>query len=155
DVADFVEENGAAMRQLEAADALRDGAGERALLMTEQLAFEQAGRDRRAIELDQRAFAPGAQVVNGAGDQLLARAGFAANQDGRIGGRDRLDLFEDAFQRGTGADDLLEVPGGLNLLFEIELLFGQFVFQRFDLAVSERVIHRDGDLFADLREQFG
>ena len=46
-VADLVEEQRAAVGQLEAADLLRDRAGERALLVAEQLAFEQAGREWR------------------------------------------------------------------------------------------------------------
>ena len=39
--------------QLEAADALRDGAGEGAFLVAEELAFEQAGGDGGAVELDE------------------------------------------------------------------------------------------------------
>ena len=39
--ADFVEEDRAAMGQFEAADALRDGAGEGAFFVAEQLTFEQ------------------------------------------------------------------------------------------------------------------
>ena len=42
DVADLVEEERAAVRQLEAPDPLRDGAGERAALVAEELALEQA-----------------------------------------------------------------------------------------------------------------
>src|SRR4030095_15941830 len=53
-VADLVEEERAAVRQLEATEFLRDGAGERALLVPEQLAFEKAGRNGRAVELDER-----------------------------------------------------------------------------------------------------
>ena len=41
-IPDLVEEYRAAVRQLEAADALCDGAGERAFFVTEQLAFKQA-----------------------------------------------------------------------------------------------------------------
>ena len=53
---------------------LRDGAGEGALLVAEQLALEQPGRDGRAVHLHEGAFAPVAQVVDGARDQLLAGA---------------------------------------------------------------------------------
>src|SRR4051794_11781399 len=51
--ADFVEEDGAAIGELEAADALRDGAGEGAALVSEELAFEQSRRDGGAVELDE------------------------------------------------------------------------------------------------------
>ena len=45
------------MRQLEAAHFLADGAGEGALLMAEQLAFQEAGGDGRTVKLDERALA--------------------------------------------------------------------------------------------------
>ena len=77
DIADFVQKNRAAVRQLEPADALRDRSGKRAALVPEQFRFEQAGGNRGAIDFDERAFAPRAQIVDRAGDQFLARAGFA------------------------------------------------------------------------------
>ena len=80
DFADLVQEHGPAVRELEASDPLRDGAGERALLVPEQLALEEACRDRRAVQLHERIGLPGAEVVNGAGHQLLARAGLAVDQ---------------------------------------------------------------------------
>ena len=46
-LADLVEEDGAAVGQLEAADAPGDGAGEGAFLVAEQLALDQAGRAGR------------------------------------------------------------------------------------------------------------
>ena len=44
-VADFVKKKCALMRQFEAPSLPGDGAGERALLMPEQFAFQQDGRD--------------------------------------------------------------------------------------------------------------
>ena len=46
-VADFIQEERAAVALLELADALRGGAGERAALMAEQFAFEQLLREWR------------------------------------------------------------------------------------------------------------
>ena len=46
-VADFVEKDGAAVGQLELAAAQRRRAGERALLVAEQLALDQLGRESR------------------------------------------------------------------------------------------------------------
>ena len=69
DVADLVEEQRAAIGQLEPADLLRDGAGEGALLVAEELALEQPRRNRGAVELDERPRAAAAQVVNGPGDR--------------------------------------------------------------------------------------
>ena len=51
-VADLVEEQRAAVGQLEAArPSRRDGAGEGALLVAEQLALEQAGGQRGAVDV--------------------------------------------------------------------------------------------------------
>ena len=92
-VADFVQEQRPAVRQLEAADLLRDGAGKRPLLVTEQLALQEAGGDGRAVQLDERARATPAQIVDRAGDQLFARARLPLNQDRRICRSDDLDLL--------------------------------------------------------------
>ena len=60
-VADFVEEERAAVGLLEAADALLVGAGERPLLVAEQLRLEQVLLERRAVDLHE--VAAGAQRV--------------------------------------------------------------------------------------------
>ena len=44
--------------------------------------------------------------MQGAGDELLAGAGLAEEQDGRVGGRDLLDLAQHPAERGARADDL-------------------------------------------------
>ena len=51
---DFVEQQRAAGGFLELADAARDRAGEGALLVAEQLGFEQVLGDRRAVDRDER-----------------------------------------------------------------------------------------------------
>jgi hypothetical protein len=53
-VADLVEEQRAAVGLFEAAAAQRVGAGERALLVAEQLRFEQLLRNRRGVQRDER-----------------------------------------------------------------------------------------------------
>ena len=63
-------------------------AGERALLVAEQLALDQAGRQGGAVDLDERLVAPRAGRVDGAGDQLLAGAGLAGDQHRGVGRRD-------------------------------------------------------------------
>ena len=74
-----------------------------------------------------------AEVVEGAGDELLARAGLAADQDGGVGGGDGLDLLEDPAQGGALADDLPEVVLGADLLLQVGLLLGELVLERRDL----------------------
>src|SRR3546814_6620184 len=98
-LADLVEEQGAAIGQLEAADAVAHRAGERALHMAEELALEQFARNRRAVDADQRPAAAPAGFVDGARDQLLAGAALAGDQHGGIGRRDEIDLAQDALDR--------------------------------------------------------
>ncbi len=63
DFADLVEEQRAAVRGLETAFAGRDRAGEGALLVAEEFAFEDAFGQRRAVELDERPLRAGAGLV--------------------------------------------------------------------------------------------
>ncbi len=53
ELGDLVQEEGAAVGQLEAADAPGEGAGEGAFFMAEELALDQSPGERGAIELDQ------------------------------------------------------------------------------------------------------
>ena len=76
DFADLVEEQRAAIGELEPADAVAHRAGEGAADMAEELALEQFARDRRAVDADQRPVAAAAGLVDGARDQLLAGAGL-------------------------------------------------------------------------------
>ena len=107
-VADFVEEERAAVRLLEAADALLVGAGERALLVAEQLRFEQVLLQRRAVHLDEVARRAVRVVVDRAGDELLARAGLAADQHRGVALGDLPDDAEHLFERARRADDAVE-----------------------------------------------
>ena len=82
-VADFVEEEGAAVALLELADPLAVGAGEGALLVAEQLAFQQGLGNGGAVDGQERPGGPAAVLVDGPGDQLLAGAALAQDQHGR------------------------------------------------------------------------
>ena len=146
-VADLVEEQRAAVGLLEAADALAIGAGEGALLVTEQLGFEQVLLQRRAVHLDEVARRPQRVVMDRAGDQLLAGAGFAANQHGRIALGHLADHVEDAAERLAAADDLVEVVVLLPLVAQvIELVAQPLQLERlldldFHLLELERLLH--------------
>ena len=83
-VADFVEEQRAAVGLLEAADALLVGAGERALLVSEELGLEEVLLERGAVHLDEVARGAQRVVMDGARDELLAGAGLAADEHGRV-----------------------------------------------------------------------
>jgi hypothetical protein len=61
--------------------------------VAEKLAFQQLRRKRRAMHRDHLRRRPAGQVVEQAGDDLLAGAGFAFDQDRGAGRRDLLDDF--------------------------------------------------------------
>src|SRR6266849_4717638 len=109
-VTDLVEEQGAVVRELEAADPSRDGTGEGATLVAEELALQEARGDGGAVELDERATAPGAERVDQAADQLLASTRLAPYEHGRVGRRHALDQADDSPERQAPADD--SVDGG-------------------------------------------
>ena len=110
-VADLVEEQRAALGDLEATLAGGDRAGERALLVAEQLAFEQLGRDGAAVDGDEGPLAARAGVVDGAGRELLARARFAEDQHARIVGSDLADQRARLTYRRRGAGRHANVTG--------------------------------------------
>ena len=121
-IADLVEEQRAAVRELELARLARHRAGKGALLMPEQLGFQQVVGNRRAIDRDKRPVGPIAQRVERAREQLLARAAFPLKQHGGVGARRALQRHNHLLQRGRLADNLRRAaPHG-------ELVFQQHVF---------------------------
>ena len=79
-IGDFVEQQCAAVGQLEEAGMVRSGAGEGALGVTEQLGLEQLLRDGGAVDAGKAAFGPGAHPVDGAGDDFLSGPTLAGDQ---------------------------------------------------------------------------
>jgi hypothetical protein len=79
-VADFVEEQRAAIGLFEAAAPQLVRACERALLVAEQLGFEQLGRDRRCVECDEWLGGARTVFVQCARHQFLARTRLARDQ---------------------------------------------------------------------------
>src|SRR6266852_7864664 len=107
-IAHLVEEERTFVGQLEAANLLRYGSGERALLVAKELAFQQIQWNGSAIQPYEKTSDARADVVDRMGDELLAGTCFTLDQHSRAGRRDAFDLFEHRFQRRTVADDLLE-----------------------------------------------
>jgi hypothetical protein len=90
---------------------LYTGSREGASFVAEKLALQQGPGDRGAVQLYKWALPARTLVVNGAGDDLLAGAGFALNQSHRIAFCDHADQTQDLLKRRTEANDLL-VPEG-------------------------------------------
>lgn len=65
------------MRYLKPADLLCDRAGEGSSFMAKQFTLEQPGRDGCTVQFNERSSLAGTVTVNGARDELFARAGLA------------------------------------------------------------------------------
>jgi hypothetical protein len=141
ELADLVEQEGAAVGHLEPAGAVLGGPGEGAADVAEQLALEQVRGDRGAVEGDERALGAGAPAVDRAGEALLAGAGLAEDQHRGVGRGDLAGLGrEGPHDRAVRA---LEHAVGLGLLVEarvgvLALLGAQALEREPLLGVLER-----------------
>src|SRR6266850_1981154 len=154
-LAHLVQEDRAAICQLETADTPLDRAGKRALDVAEELAFDQPRRDGTAVDLDQRTLPAGAQGLDGPRDQLLAGAGIAGDEHGRVRGCDLLDLAKERQQRWAIADQLGEVVLAVDFLLEVDALALVAILECCDLLVSPHVLDGQRDLVRDLTEEHG
>ena len=141
------------IRQLKAPDLLRHGSGERSLLVSEKLAFEQAAGDGRAVYFDEAAPATAAHLVNGAGHELFSGAGFAQYQNSCIGGRDDLNAFQNGLEGCPLADHVAVVMIEPDFVLEIELLGSEPLLHFLELPVGQGVFHGDGNLSCDLHQK--
>src|SRR6056297_1608078 len=121
-LADLVQEQRAAVGELHAPDPVAMGAGERALDVTEELAFEQVLGHRGAVDPDQGTIAAIAGGMDGPGDHFLAHAGLAQYQHAHRRCGDRLDLRQGVLERRALADDFAEIHGQIDLLAQVVAL---------------------------------
>ena len=105
ELADLVEEEGAAVGELEAAAPLLLGPGEGSALVAEELALDDGLGQRGAVDRDEGALGAARALVEGAGDELLARSALAGDEHGRLGARDSVYQGEELAHRGRAADD--------------------------------------------------
>jgi len=103
-VTDFVEEQRAAVSLFEPAGLGCQGTGKGTFFMAEQLGFDQRLGECAAVHRDERPVAPAAEVVDMPCDQLLARAGFANDQDAGLAGGDLLQVGEQRLRPGVFED---------------------------------------------------
>ena len=101
------------------------GAGERPFLVAEELRFDQRIRQRAAAHLDERLLRPRGVVVNRARDELLAGAGFPAQQHRGARPRHLGHLLVDALHRAAVADDAGKVVALAELLLQVRVLVDQ------------------------------
>lgn len=105
DFADLVEEDGAAVGDLEQPRLRAIGTREGAALVSEQLVLQQRLLQCRALHHDERAMAPRAARVQQLGDHLLARPGLAGDEHGGVGGRHAFDQVQQLPERRAVADE--------------------------------------------------
>ena len=96
--ADFVEEERAAVGRFEQALLHLLGVGEGAFFVAEEFGFHQRLGNGRAVDGDEGFFLARTFVVDGLGDEILAGAAFALDQNrgGRAGG----DLADEVHELG-------------------------------------------------------
>ena len=92
-VSDFVEKQRAAMGHLEASGPSATAPGERAAFMTEQFAFDQAGRNGGTVDFDKGTVVARTQIMDRSRNEFFSRSGFSQNERGGIGWSDNFDLF--------------------------------------------------------------
>ena len=112
DLGDLIEVDRAVVRVLELPQPAPVGTGEGAPLVAEQLGFEEARRERRAVDLDERSLAAGRPGMDGPGDEVLPRSRFPAEQDRRIRIGDALDDRADGLHRRAFFEDRGPVDEG-------------------------------------------
>src|SRR5204863_590351 len=144
EIPDLVEEQGAAVRELEAALAALGRAREGAALVAEHLRFDEIARQRGAVDGDERLAAapPRALAMDRGGDQLLAGARLPGDQDARLRRCDARNQCAQLFHGRTRSHQRI----GVAELLVQPLVLGQRAAQR------ERAAQRDQHAFG--RERF-
>ena len=120
--AELVEEEGAAAGLFEGASPARHRAREGAFDVAEEFGLDEVAGDGRAVEDDEGGLAARALLVDSLGDELLACAGAACDEQGDVGRRDALELAEDLAHEEAAADEIAEavLAGDADL----DLVFG-------------------------------
>ena len=98
--------------------------------------------NRGAVDPHHRPPAARAQVVDPRREQLLAGAGLAEQQHGRIGGRDLLDQLEGLANRRALADDVAEAGAVADFGSQVDVLRVQLVAQpdHFGMGGAQRLV---------------
>ena len=146
DFADFIEHERSAVGQFETAAAEFVGAGEGAFFVAEEFGFEKIFGEGRAIDGEHRAvFARGGEMDR-PGDDFLAGAAFAADQDGGVAAGDHLDFLADLIHGGAVADQRARRTdfghAAVGLIFQAKAaVFERAIDEQFDLVAVERLLN--------------
>ena len=124
-LADLVQKERAAVRQLELPRLALHGPREGAALVAEQLALQDVGGDGGAVDRQEAEIPARRVLVDGVGDQLLAGAALPDDQHAAAGGRHERQLVQHLLHAGRRPDDLPEGELLLEPLLEARHLLGQ------------------------------
>ena len=114
--ADFIEKQGAAVGRFKQALLHLLGVGECALFVAEEFGFHQGFGDGGAVDGDEGLFVADAFVVDGLGDEILAGAAFALDENcGGLAGGDLLDEVHQLRHFRRDADDAFVSSAGTSL----------------------------------------
>src|SRR5438067_1426763 len=104
ELANLIQENRAAIRQLEQPDFALLRVGERALLVTEQLRIEKSRRQAGTIDFDEGSIRAGREVMNDASDPAFARPTLSLQEHRRpLARREQLDVAREVLHSGRHA----------------------------------------------------
>ena len=120
---DLVEEERAAVGHFEQALLGRDGGGKRAFYVAKKRGLEQLRRHGAGVDGHERLVVARGVGVDGLGNDLLARAALALNQNRRPAGRDLRHEVEDAQHALALAHDVREVVALLEGALELKVFF--------------------------------
>src|SRR6202030_3290432 len=126
-VADFIQEQRAVIGKLQTSALLHQSTGECALLMSEELAFDQPGWNGSTIEPYKRSVSSWTKAMDGASNQFFPGARLAPQQDSGAGWGYNLNLLEDFPQSRAFAHEILEIIFCLDFGFEIQSLVFQAI----------------------------
>ena len=118
-VADFVQEDGAAVGELEAAGLVAFGPSESPLDVAEKLGFEQVLGHRGAVDLDEGALGAPALGVDHLGQQVLAGAGGPLDDHGGIGAGNHPRQLEDPLHGRLPTDHVVQAVALADHLVEL------------------------------------
>ncbi len=104
-VAHFIQKQRSAVGLLQLADFVIERAGQAALAVAEQLAFDEFFGNGGAVHFDERLGGARAGGVNRVRDQFLAGAAFAENQHAAVGGGHQAQLLAQRLHGHALADD--------------------------------------------------
>ena len=119
---DFVQKQRPALGLLDPPDPPLVRAGERSLLVPEQLALDQFPRQTGAVHRHQRLPRPRAELMNRPRDQLFAGATFSGDEHRRLRRRDLAHRLQHLLHGRRFADDIFQP------VFSVELLPQRLVF---------------------------